>query len=39
MEGLQKEEMIYYSIGFVHDSKLMDEFEDYTPNLIQYISN
>lgn len=39
MDALPGEKLIYYSIGFVNDPKLMDEFEHYEPNLGQFSSN
>jgi hypothetical protein len=36
MEALPGEKLIFYSIGFVNDPKLMDEFENYEPPLVQF---
>ena len=33
MDALPNEKMLYYSIGFVNDPKLFDEYENYKPNL------
>eukprot|EP00826_Nyctotherus_ovalis_P011792 TRINITY_DN13072_c0_g1_i11.p1 TRINITY_DN13072_c0_g1~~TRINITY_DN13072_c0_g1_i11.p1 ORF type:complete len:312 (-),score=97.35 TRINITY_DN13072_c0_g1_i11:653-1588(-) len=38
MEPLTGEKLIYYSIGFVNDPRLMDEFEQYEPDLTQFNS-
>ena len=37
MDALPGEKLIFYSIGFVNDPKLMDEFENYDPPLVQFI--
>ena len=39
MEPLAGEKLIYYSIGFVNASNLIDEFEQYEPDLNQFNSN
>ncbi len=37
MEALPNEKMLFYSIGFVNDPKLFDEYETYKPNLEPFI--
>ncbi len=38
MEALPGEKLIFYSIGFVNDPALMDQYELYEPNLSQFLS-